>query len=274
MLILTKTHQKYSLTQTSRGGVAVLYRDERKDFGEIGIFTSFNELNGIVSKVINHADFESVIPIIFLQEKFNLNAVYTDYPNFKTKIGSQGKEKRLTTSIFDTVDFFTDEKTCEQDVKILGLIKNRRLYKFINRKYLDEHPNLDKWKVILPKSNGSGAIGEVLSTPMIGEPMIGEPMIGYTQSFISIGIFDTEVEAQNTLKYIKSKFARTMLGVLKITQDNNPATWSKVPLQDFSPNSDIDWSKSIAQIDQQLYAKYGLNQDEINFIESKVKGMD
>ena len=66
-----------------------------------------------------------------------------------------------------------------------------------------------------------------------------------------------------------------MLGIKKTTQDNKAKeTWSKVPLQDFTPNSDIDWSKSIAQIDQQLYAKYSLTQDEIDFIESKVKAMD
>ena len=65
-----------------------------------------------------------------------------------------------------------------------------------------------------------------------------------------------------------------MLGILKITQDNTKATWAKVPLQDFTTNSDIDWSKLIAEIDQQLYAKYGLDEAEITFIESKVKEME
>ena len=45
-------------------------------------------------------------------------------------------------------------------------------------------------------------------------------------------------------------------------------------LQGFAPNSDIDWSKSVAEIDQQLYAKYGLTEDEINFIESMIKPME
>ncbi len=76
------------------------------------------------------------------------------------------------------------------------------------------------------------------------------------------------------MKYIKSKFARAMLGVLKITQDNPKSVWKKIPLQDFTPNSDIDWTKSIPEIDQQLYAKYGLSQDEIDFIEEKVKAME
>ncbi|MEE6685247.1 hypothetical protein PS393_06585 [Limosilactobacillus fermentum] len=45
-------------------------------------------------------------------------------------------------------------------------------------------------------------------------------------------------------------------------------------MQDFTSNSDIDWTKSIPEIDQQLYKKYGLSDDEINFIETKVQAMD
>lgn len=256
------------------GGLAILYRDKNKDFGKIGVFTSFSELSSIANKVSSRADFESIVPIIYLQEKFNLKVLYGDHIELKAKIGSKGKERRLTTSIFDTVDIFTNEKQSEKDIKILGLIKNQRLHRFINCQYLDVHPNLYKWKVILPKSNGSGAIGEAKSTALIGSPLIGEPLTGHTQSFISIGAFDDESDAKNTLKYIKSKFARIMLGILKITQDNNPPTWAKVPMQDFTSTSDIDWSKSISEIDQQLYKKYGLNQTEIDFIETKVKPMD
>ena len=74
-------------------------------------------------------------------------------------------------------------------------------------------------------------------------------------------------------KYIKTKFCRVLLGVLKITQDNKKETWRMVPIQDFTTTSDIDWSKSIAEIDHQLYAKYRLDENEINFIETKVKEM-
>ena len=65
-----------------------------------------------------------------------------------------------------------------------------------------------------------------------------------------------------------------MLGILKITQDNPIETWKLVPLQDFTANSDIDWSKSIAEIDKQLYAKYGLSDEEIAFIEKMIKPME
>lgn len=65
-----------------------------------------------------------------------------------------------------------------------------------------------------------------------------------------------------------------MLGILKITQHNPPEKWKYVPLQDFTENSDIDWTKSIPEIDQQLYKKYGLDKDEIEFIETHVKAMN
>lgn len=76
------------------------------------------------------------------------------------------------------------------------------------------------------------------------------------------------------MKYIKSKFVRTGLGILKITQDNLPEKWRFVPLQDFTDKSDIDWSKSVNEIDLQLYKKYNLDADEINFIETHVKPME
>ena len=61
---------------------------------------------------------------------------------------------------------------------------------------------------------------------------------------------------------------------MKITQDNTKDKWKYVPLQDFTENSDIDWSKSIPEIDQQLYKKYGLSPEEIEFIETHVKEME
>jgi hypothetical protein len=121
----------------------------------------------------------------------------------------------------------------------------------------------------VPSANGTGALGEALSTPLIGEPSVG-----ITQTFISLGAFDTINEAAALLKYVKSKFCRTMLGILKITQGNNRDTWEKVPIQNFTQNSDIDWTKSISDIDQQFYQKYNLSKEEIAFIEENVQPMD
>ena len=105
-------------------------------------------------------------------------------------------------------------------------------------------------------------------------PIVLSPGVGNTETFITIGIFDNSSEAENALKYIKTKFARALLGILKTTQDITPEKFTYVPLQDFTPNSDIDWTKSVAEIDRQLYAKYGLDESEIEFIETHVKEME
>ena len=253
-----------------KGGVAITYRDAQKNFGKIGTFTHFEELNSALRKVLNSEKFCSIDEIYFGQEKFNLDVLYMKNPEAKNIVGSEGKEKRLTSSIFGQLeDVFSKNRKNETDFKILGVIKNRRKWRYINSEYIEEHPNLRKFKVMLPGSNGSGAIGEVLSTPLVGEPLVG-----HTQTFISFGAFDNREEAENLLKYIKTKFARTMLGTLKITQSNKKDTWRNVPLQNFTNNSDIDWSQPIAQIDQQLYKKYGLSEKEIAFIEEKVREME
>ena len=252
-----------------KGGIAVTYRDANEDYGAIETFTVFPELNSILHKVVSKMDSKDIRSIIYLQNKFDLDKLYECYPEYRNLIGSSGREKRLTTSIFEQLTLFSEQKTDYKNVKILGLINNNRIYKYIEEKFIEEHENLHKYKVLIPKSNGSGALGEVLSTPLIGEPLIG-----YTQTFISFGAFDNKEEAENLLKYIKTKFARVMLGSLKITQDNNKETWAKVPLQNFTSTSDIDWSQSIAEVDQQLYKKYGLSEEEIHFIESKVKEME
>ncbi|GHN35956.1 Eco57I restriction-modification methylase domain-containing protein [Lactobacillus delbrueckii] len=252
-----------------KGGVAVTLRDESKQLGPIGTFTIFPELNAILKKVEPHLQHGSLTKIIYVQNKFNLDVLNSKVPS------ANRTDKRLESNIFTKFDIFNIDRESKDDLKILGLVNGKRVYRYVDKEFIDlDHPNLNKYKVLLPKSNGSGALGEVLSTPLIGEPLIGEPLIGYTRTFIGVGAFDTQEEVEAALKYIKCKFARAMLGVLKITQDNNPDKWEKVPLQDFTSNSDIDWTKSIPEIDQQLYKKYNLSEDEINFIETKVQAMD
>ncbi len=252
-----------------KGGVAVVLHDSNKKLGPIGTFTVYPELNSILKKVQPHVTGKGLTDIIYVQNKFNLDVLNKDFPN------QIRNDKRLESNIFSKYSIFTKERQNQDQIKILGLINNKRVFRYVDKKYLDlNHENLFKYKVLVPKSNGTGALGEVLSTPLIGEPLIGEPLIGYTRSFIGIGKLDSKNEANNLMKYIKSKFTRTMLGVLKVTQDNNADKWRFVPLQDFTSNSDIDWSKSIPEIDQQLYKKYNLSDDEIDFIETKVQAMD
>lgn len=249
-----------------KGGVAITYRDAQKNFGKIGTFTHFEELNTALHKVLEknkNSDFLDSLYYSTDSYKFS-QKMHQDFPEAKEKL-SKGHEKTVASSVLSSLDnIFTENKNFENSFKFIGVIKNKRKWRYINSEYIEEHPNLRKFKVMLPGSNGSGAIGEVLSTPLVG----------HTQTFISFGAFDNREEAENLLKYIKTKFARTMLGTLKITQSNKKDTWRNVPLQNFTNNSDIDWSQSIAQIDQQLYRKYGLSEKEIAFIEEKVREME
>lgn len=254
-----------------KGGLSITLRALHKTCNPIGIFIPFSILSNILIKVKQHSPLDFLSNIVYSPESYKFsNTIHKDYPDLISRL-SKGHKFDLTTNIFLKLPevFKNDSLNHDNCYKFLGIIKGKRCYKSIERKYISNHENLLKYKVILPKSNGSGAIGETLSTPLIGQPLIG-----HTQSFISIGAFETNDEAEALLKYVKTKFARVLLGTLKVTQDNKKSTWANVPLQDFTSSSDIDWSQSVDDIDQQLYRKYGLTDEEIAFIEEKVQRME
>lgn len=133
----------------------------------------------------------------------------------------------------------------------------------------------DKWKIFISKGNGgAGTLGDGKPVAILGKPYIGKAQSVCTDSLIPIGAFDTKSEALNLQKYIKTKFLRYMVGILKVSQNVYQNVYQFVPLQDFTDKSDIDWSKSIAEIDKQLYRKYNLDDSEIAFIESMIKPME
>lgn len=259
-----------------KGGVAVTYWDKTQSFGKIGVFVSYPELRSILEKVKGD-NFKTFSDIVYPRDLYRLDeTLYIENPWAENR-QSSGHKYDVGSNVFDVLsELFSDEEPKDdyKYAKILGRQGSDRIESWIRRDYLKVPDNFEYFKVFVPKSNGSGAIGEVLSTPMVGEPMVGEPMVGSTTTFLSIGKFSSENEAIACLKYIKTKFARTMLGTLKVTQDNPKPTWANVPLQDFTANSDIDWTQSIINIDGQLYKKYNLSPEEIAFIESKIKAME
>ena len=251
-----------------KGGVAVTYYDTEQEFEPIEVFVPFIEMNSIRKKIIKK-NFESIDQFVTNRGSYRYSdLIYTDFPNLMERVS----DRRIASNAFEKLpELFFDVKPEDGNeyIKIYGRFNNERVYKWFRKDYVTCPSNFEKYKIILPKANGSGAIGEVLSTPVIGYPVIG-----YTETFISVGEFDSLEEAEACLKYIKSKFLRTMLGILKITQDNTKAVWHYVPLQDFTVNSDIDWTQSMADIDRQLYQKYDLSPEEISFIETHVREMD
>lgn len=254
------------------GGIAISYRDATRNFGAMKQFIQYNELNKIARKVKEKHE-KTLNSIMYPQNKFNLSNLYEDFPILKTRIGSDGKDKRFRQIVMERFPEIFSEQKSDDSLRTLGLIGRQREYRYISRRYVEYETWIDKYKVFVPFSNGaSGTLGKEPAR-LISKPALGLPGDGITQTFIGIGEFGTKTEADNLMKYILSKFARILLGILKVTQGNKPETWSYVPLQDFTAHSDIDWSKSVAEIDQQLYRKYDLTADEIEFIETHVKEM-
>ena len=255
-----------------KGGVAITYHDSQTDFGEIGVFTSFSELNSIVKKISSICDENNRLnTIIASQGLYRFSPVFFSENPDATKIMGAGTGNKIVSSIIEKLpDIFLETPPSDrQYVRFLGRVKNQRTYRYILRKYLEENNYIDCYNLFLPEANNSGHFGETLT-----EPTIGYPNDGAADTFLSAGFFNSETEPKNMINYIKTKFFRALLGVKKVTQHCPPSVWSMIPLQDFTANSDIDWSKSIPEIDQQLYIKYSLTPDEIRFIETHVKEMD
>lgn len=252
-----------------KGGVAITLRSSNKKLGPIGTFVSFDEMNEVISKV-REKDFISFETIVYTSTRYALSNIYSDHPEYKVFVKHDGKDSQIDTNAFEKMPIFEEEKDSSGDVyiRVYGRANNSRTYRWVKQKYLSDPGNLYKYKVFVSGVNGSGEFGIALSSPEIGIPGVGS-----TQSFLAMGAFDTEKEAESLLKYMKSKFFRALLCTLKITHHNPPPTWANIPLQDFTDSSDINWSHSIPNIDKQLYTKYGLSKEEVDFIESHVKEM-
>jgi len=126
-----------------------------------------------------------------------------------------------------------------------------------------ESPDINKWKVAFKATGNKQSQFNWVLAP-------GELM---TDKFLMVG-FNNRIEAENYQKYLKTKFYQITMLPLLVDQNALRKTHRNTPIQNFTNQSDIDWSKSISEIDQQLYKKYNLNQDEIDFIETKVKTMN
>ena len=255
-----------------RGGVAVSYRDAGKDYGEIEVFTPYKELNGILKKILPIVKEHSLADIAISRTSYRLtDTMHKENPKAMSCL-TKGHPYDMATNIFDLLPFvFHTNKPNDgkEYIMVVGRENNERCYKYIRRDYVNEVSNLSKYKILLTKASGKGEFGEGLASLILGFPMLAN-----TETFLSIGNFDTESEALHLQAYIKSKFLRALLSVLKVTQDITPIKFKYVPLQDFTMSSDIDWSQSISSIDLQLYDKYGLTEEERNFIETHVKEMD
>ncbi len=133
---------------------------------------------------------------------------------------------------------------------------------YIERCKIIQHTSwIDKYKVFIAKAYGERGDFPYM---VIGKPFIGKPKTCCTETYLHIGPFISEDEAENVVSYLKTRFFRFFVLFKKNTQNAARGVYSFVPLQDFSE----PWT------DEKLYKKYGLTEEEIAFIESMIRPME
>ena len=144
----------------------------------------------------------------------------------------------------------------------------KRLSAYVNKSIITKNNSwIDKWKLFFTTSYSTNAT-------IPPEDILSAPGSACTETFIVIGPFGLKSEMLNCHKYLHTNFVRALLYFGHGTMQVTASVFQFVPLQDFTSTSDIDWSQSIADIDRQLYAKYGLSDEEIAFIEKMIKPME
>ena len=134
---------------------------------------------------------------------------------------------------------------------------------------------LSKYKILMSKvtAEHAGEPDKKGQFKIISRTEIIGPNDVCTDSYLIVGASESKLVVENEYKYIQTRFLRFLL-MLSVSSINlSSEKFQFIPLQDFTSNSDINWSRSISEIDTQLYAKYGLSEDEISFIESMIKPM-
>lgn len=156
---------------------------------------------------------------------------------------------------------YKDDKTGDKTCKMLGVEAAKRVYKDIGLKLLGRGlEELPKYKIFISKADGAaGQIGFPIPARIIGKAVICGPNTACTETFLRVGPFKNETIAENVKSYMETKFFRALVGARK-NKNMTQATYSFVPLQDFSKK----WT------DKELYNKYNLNQEEIDFIENMI----
>lgn len=134
---------------------------------------------------------------------------------------------------------------------------------------------INKWKVVMSKtaSEHAGQSDKGGRKKVVSRIEVLNSNTICTESYLLLSVFDKENDANNMKNYVKARLFRFLLSTILLTQNISKDKFQFIPIQDFTTNSDIDWSRSIEEIDKQLYAKYGVSQAEITFIESMIKPM-
>ncbi|MCP9769746.1 restriction endonuclease [Lacihabitans sp. LS3-19] len=192
-------------------------------------------------------------------------------PNFEslTKHVSAAKAFGFRTYFIRDKRFRSSSKGLKEPIACYG---RANAIGYVNKSEVVSHKDwIDVWKVYVPESNN---IGTELNDDNQNS-IVGEPKTICTETYLVVGaeLSLNKISSKNLSSYLRTRFARFMHSLAKISQHGTSTTYQFVPLQNFTSKSDIDWSKSIEEIDKQLYKKYRLTKEEISFIESMIKPM-
>ncbi|UUM20135.1 MULTISPECIES: Eco57I restriction-modification methylase domain-containing protein [unclassified Mycoplasma] len=143
--------------------------------------------------------------------------------------------------------------------------------RYISRdKVLKNKELFDNYKIFISKT----AKFNPLDKKILKEPLVANRKTACTDSFIPIGNFKSLKEAKSLEKYIKTRFFRFFVSLLKISQNTCQNVYEFVPMQNFTSRSDIDWAQSIGAVDEQLFNKYNLSTSEKEYIKTSIEEMN
>lgn len=188
--------------------------------------------------------------------------VLSDYISARKPFGLEG-------NFIKSDDYKSDKNILQNPIICYG--KGKTIGYVEKNKIKAREEWIDKWKVYIPRANN---IGTELNDDNLNS-FVGNPKTVCTESYIAVGIelnLD-EISADNLSKYLKTKFARYFHSLGKASQDATAKTFKFVPLQDFTDDSDINWNKNINEIDEELFTKYRLSDEEKEYIRNKIKDM-
>lgn len=214
-------------------------------------------------------DFDVLIREPVLAEIIKKVMIITDIDNVVSKIISNdtpfGISSNPKTSKKNPMKVYTSTAS-NHNTLLFHIEKLKRKEEFVDRTLIIKNIwAIDKHKVFIPGAGGSGNDSVVLGRPEYA------PMNSVCSQSYLFAAFDSETEAKNFMTYLKTKFLRVLVSAVKISQSAPNRVYRFVPLQDFTASSDIDWTKSIAEIDKMLYQKYNFTDEEITYIEKKIR---
>ena len=172
--------------------------------------------------------------------------------------------------------FVTDSNFKNEDIGMINPLKcigKGKKIGYVERNLITVNVDwIDKYKVFIPRANN---IGTELNDDNLNA-FVGKPNVICTESYLAIGakLNMNEEQAINLVKYLKTKFVRFLHSLAKASQDATSKTFKFVPLQNLNNPSDINWNDSIENIDKQLYSKYNLTKEEIEYINATIKPMN